>query len=120
MPMHAMDFTIGEDFWLDGCRMMAAVIRETLRLAKEPETPANVIKIVQSMLRSTSEQSYETFKKGFCASCLEKVYNGDSPKEEKNVLMDYYLKFFPSRRWATQEMIVASFVGILQGLDLEQ
>jgi len=98
MALDMMDMARGYEFWRDGCRAMAMVVCETLRLANEPVTSANIIKFVTSLPRKESEPALESWQKGYCGSCLEKAFAA-APKEDAEMLLDYIVRYFPNRTW---------------------
>lgn len=117
--MHAMDMIRGENFWRDGCRMMAIAIYETLRLAGEEGTAENVIKFVLSLPRNRAELATEAWRKEYCCACLEKMHRSNAPEKDRYLLADYLITFFPDRNWWCQETLIDSFVGIYQVIEEE-
>jgi hypothetical protein len=118
MAANLMDLVRGSELWRDGCRMMACATCVVLRVAKEPITPENIIKFLDGLPRKSSELTTEEWQKSYCGICLEKAH-AEMEEPIKRLVTDYFLRYFPDRSWTCQEMLIDSFVGILEGIPWE-
>jgi hypothetical protein len=119
MPISAMDWVRGSEFWQDGCRTFIQATCAALHYAGEPITRETIVKFVQSIPRKPSELMEGEWRKGFCHGCLAKVYD-KAEEHDRQQIMDYFLKYFPERSWVCQETLIDSVVGILEGIPWEE
>jgi hypothetical protein len=111
-------------FWRRGCADTRYYVCNVLRLAGERVTPWNVASFVKSLPRTTGELHCGTWREeSYCGRCVARALaavadNSDgywSLKFACEFLFDYLLARPPEVR----EMLVESFVGILEVLDVE-
>ena len=122
MALEPIDLVPQHQFWRDGCREMAKNICKVLRIAGEPITLENILEFASALPRDPDYLRSILWKSSFCSRCLQKVYDR-IPEGRKicpeSVLIDYFLGWFTMRNGNTQWMLTDSFVGILQGIELE-
>jgi hypothetical protein len=119
MALDPMDLIPKFAFWREGCKTMATNICEVLRRVGEPVTPKNIREFVCTLPFDGSYLRSEAWRKGYCSSCLAKLHQ-KMPPDAEDPLVDYFLDYFTSRGSVCQWMLIDAFIGILDGMTLEE
>jgi hypothetical protein len=111
-------------FWRYACNRARYHVCEVLTLAGEPATPWNVARFVESLPRSKRQQECASWQKGsYFFRCGERAYaaaHHDSDARAKLFGACEYFDYLLKRPRRIREMMVESFVGVLQFYEVEE
>jgi hypothetical protein len=112
-----IDYVHRYAFWRDGCEMLVRYCRDLLRLAGEPVTTDNVIRLVTDMPRCPTHltKEWRDNKPSYWADCASKAYEAHGIDAMRKP-MDFFCVYFLKRSDAAQFMLTEGVTGVLLGL----
>lgn len=117
MPYDPIDSIPRFNFWRDGVAAMARNAGELLKLAEEPQTFANLARIVATAPLQYIDLEDDRWQVAYCNQCLKAAHEKSAAAPRFQALVRYFFDYFPSLSRQSQHMLIDGFVGIGMGME---